>query len=383
MLKASSLEMKRLVRLIQNKFPGWQVVQVLSQEPDITVFRVKNGNQLAELHAVSFHGRRGEALQNGAPRHHWQSVVRTYVAWLQQLCGFQHGGYLLLPVSYAVVTSILHSSLKTVLVLQPEVAPLTDALGQPMRAAETARLFQALCSAVLMCRENGVPHSQLTVQNLFVRTDGSYCLGGMTAPELLEVFDHPMPTEAHELQHVAMLVMELMKEHDLADAPSCEAALTLNRLIQRASIGEKGLTFQRVISELNEIIAELKNGSPCSPKHAFTSDFRDVTYMFSESNDVRNLDTTIRCRQDQPGNPGSFATDLDRTIRVQSMNQPKQAAAGETNLDCTIGVRNAASNQQPRRSQSDAQAAPQSAGHIDLPDQPEDLERTLRIQRRN
>lgn len=316
----------RVTRQIQNRFPGWKVRRILLHDTNRTILRVRKGDQSAQIHIVSFTG--DPANKSGVARHQPKVSMRGYVTWVRMLCSIQDADCLALPVQCALtLPSILRGSTRKVFVLQPELTLLSGAQHQLLDDAVIARAFQAVCRALYRCREDRLPHGALVAQNLLQRPDGSCCLGGMLDPRCLADCEQLIPPESVELQRAAVLMKELWggkaqpEEHN-------QGRQALFRLLDRASVSEKGLSLQKVILELEDLQPLLK---PAAEQFSACFGYRDVTDLIST-----------------PGKHAMKAQDSDRTIGVRVNRQ----VAYSSDPERTVGVRNASS--------SSSQAVPQS-----------------------
>lgn len=329
MRAANYSDTKWLIRQIRSHFPDWTVEGIRSQSVQRTVFKVRCSGQTAEIHAVCF-SRDDASLAN--PPQPWHTRAKGYTAWVNKLCGLKNERSLALPSQYVQGSSVLHGGVKLVLVLQEELLPLSDQLRQTGNLTEIATLFLTVCQAVQTCRRERLPHGELTCRNLMCRPDGSYCLGGMLDVQRLDDFNQYMPSEASELLQAALLIRELM-EKNVQENENSEAVVSLDQLLHRAAVGEKGLSLQKVIAELERIIPLL----PLTGKHAVsrpagTSGLRDMTDMFS----TEDGDDTIGLR----GKHAACDEDLDRTVGVRRESAPIQSAeTSEPDPDMTIGLR--------------------------------------------
>ncbi|MGN0794273.1 MAG: ABC transporter permease [Aristaeellaceae bacterium] len=196
-----------MARQICARFPGWQIEKVLLQETNRTVFRLRKGEQAAQLHAVCFAD--GAAAGRVASLWRETAAVRSYAAWVRRLCGIRDAECLALPVQCEVTPFSIRCGGRRVLVLQPGLTPLCRANRLPPDAAVMADVFQTVCRALLQCRVGGFPHGALVAANLLQRADGRYCLGGMLDPQRPEERGQPLPPESVELQRAALLMKEL------------------------------------------------------------------------------------------------------------------------------------------------------------------------------
>lgn len=336
-----------LIRQIQARFRGWKVEEILMKDQRSTVFQAANGNQRAQIHAVRFDRTREYAIYGKTARSHWRTWARDYQIWINKLRWMKDAGELALPVDAAEVSSVLGGGSKTVLALQPEMTPLKTRAHRQMQPSEMAQMFRALCAAVDQCRAERIPHGRLVISNVMCRPDGGYCLGGMMALEILDVFNQPMPHESSELQQIALLVASLMPENKLGDtSDEPGSTTTLKQLIRRASLGEKGLTLRQVINELDAILGTMRREVE---RKDVVAGFRDMTDLFRTDNGGRGAGIAA----EMPSG------DLEMTIGVRANGkapvwaQKDAPVADGQDLDATIGVRNARSAILERRKASE------------------------------
>lgn len=342
----NNADFKRVTRQIQARFPGWKIEKIMLQDTNRTILRVRKGDQAAQVHMVSFAG--DSAGKSRAARRQAKADMRSYATWVRMLCSLQDADCLALPVQCALTPpSILRGGARKVLVLQPELTPLSRAQHQPLDEAVIAGAFRAVCRALHRCREDRLPHGALVAQNLLQRPDGSCCLGGMLDPQCLDDCEQLIPPESAELQRAAVLMKELRgdkaqpEEYDQGSQALC-------RLLDRASVGEKGLSLKKVIQELEGIQPLLK---PAAEQSAARSGYRDVTDLFS----------TL-------GKHAMKAQDPDRTVGVRAGRQ----AARPSDPDRTVGVRNASAGSLQSTPQRQEQPSPHGAAPAPMPDDPDE-----------
>lgn len=328
-------EIKWIARKIRRRLPGWKIEGLVTQTVNGCVFKVVKDGRTAHLHVVKFTPRDSVWVSN--PQMNWSMRAGSYLAWVQKLCMMQDCDPLALPTECADASSFVGGRAKIVFALRPELLPLEAGQGKMYSPLETAQMLHALCRALARCREERIPHGEVSSQRLMRRADGGFCLDGMLEPQRLNDFNQMMPSESSEVQQAALLVRSVAMP-GRQDAVADYAQDSLLALIDRASVREKGLTLQRMITELDGIIEAFQQSAEppeaCLVK-AGTSPFRDLTDLFA----AEEHEDTVAVK----GGHVMQSNDLDMTVGVRKPTESIPRAAAKTaamDPDTTVGLRN-------------------------------------------
>ena len=334
MLHKDQVDMKWISRQIRRRLPGWRIDSLVRQNMNRCIFRVSREGQTGHLHVVRFTPK--DRVWASNTQMNWRMRAGSYLSWVQKLCMLQDCDPLALPTECADASSFVRGRARTIFVLQPELHPLDMGRREMYRPMETAQMLYALCQALGRCRDERIPHGELSSQRLMRRKDGGYCLDGMLEPQRLDDFGRPMPSESSEIQQAALLVRDIAMA-GRQEMVSNYAADSLQALIDRALAREKGLTLQRVISELEGIIETLQQSVETSEAvfaKTETSFFHDLTELFVEE----TYEDTIGVK----GGHTAQSEDLDSTVGVRKTTGSIPIVGVKTDVvdpDMTVGLR--------------------------------------------